>query len=579
MTTTAQRKRTELRTKLYTGCMIPGSHGRGGDAIEEGSTDVTRPGLVQMWPTYLDLERRAAKNRLTMLGVAHMLDKQKTPAFNTLPPRPLSENEVRVIQAWYDAAVKVEKEELGEALAQAQGNIMGQAAANHEEAMEQLRQQKEQMRIQGEQMQQLREIAANPKKLRKIDKPAWLPAEEGEVTGHYWPANAPAPRAVDTETAVPEGGRYYHKVVIERFDASGDYLFRYCGQDRWGKKPWEAFRLPSSKDCKVQVTTDIEKLPGTLRRKMGLKGIVRNEPAAAANSPQREDVLTVELAGDATKRFKIKRKLLTFLAADDAMEPSEPTVEGEPPYEKKRLQALRQLCRERELATGGKKVELVARLRAKDSAEPAGEEQDEDATEMTDAETYRGGRDEAGLMHGMGCLETSIEKYIGQFLPRRHGRGKLVSAATTYIGEFADNLLHGMGVLTGTDGTRYEGEFHMGRRAGKGVTTFPDGCATTGDVDCEGTGYAIREWKGGDSEVGQWIAKKLYIGLWVPTAGFVEAGTFDDKAELHGWGKQHRESSTVQGFFQHGRLHGIYQEKCDEQVVWKAPAQDMDEDF
>ena len=57
MTTAAQRERTPMRTKLYTGCMIPGSHGRSGARIPESSRDAARPGLVQLWPAYLDKER------------------------------------------------------------------------------------------------------------------------------------------------------------------------------------------------------------------------------------------------------------------------------------------------------------------------------------------------------------------------------------------------------------------------------------------------------------------------------------------------------------------------------------------
>ena len=42
MTTPAQRERTQLRTKLYTGRQIP-SKGRGGGDIDESD-------LLQMWP-------------------------------------------------------------------------------------------------------------------------------------------------------------------------------------------------------------------------------------------------------------------------------------------------------------------------------------------------------------------------------------------------------------------------------------------------------------------------------------------------------------------------------------------------
>ncbi len=53
MTTAAQRERTQLRTKLYTGCMIPGSHGRGGARIPESSREAN----------YTELRRNYAELR------------------------------------------------------------------------------------------------------------------------------------------------------------------------------------------------------------------------------------------------------------------------------------------------------------------------------------------------------------------------------------------------------------------------------------------------------------------------------------------------------------------------------------
>ena len=222
-------------------------------------------------------------------------------------------------------------------------------------------------------MQQLREIVGNPKKFRKINATAWLPAEEGEITSHYWPADAPAPFALEPGATTPGNGRYYHEVSIERLDESGTYLFRYCGREGYGKKPWDAFRFPSSKDCKVQVTTDTDKLPARLRAKAGRKGVVCAEAAAAASAPQPRDVLQVELAHGATQRFQIRRELLTFLAADDDMrDPPKERVPGRGEYDRLGKTALQKLCRERQLAEGGTKAEMKERLRAADAAEPAG---------------------------------------------------------------------------------------------------------------------------------------------------------------------------------------------------------------
>ena len=65
MTTDIQRERTALRTKLCTGCMVA-ANGRGGSKILESSASTDRPGLVQMWPLYLDLEIGAARPTLAL---------------------------------------------------------------------------------------------------------------------------------------------------------------------------------------------------------------------------------------------------------------------------------------------------------------------------------------------------------------------------------------------------------------------------------------------------------------------------------------------------------------------------------
>ena len=118
MKTPAQRERTQLRKKLYTGRMIP-ANGRGGLAIPESSPDGARPGLVQLWPTYLDSERAAARPTLTMVGVSGMLDQEQTPAFKGFTPRMLSSGEVAVISTWHQTVHQQEKENLADALAAA----------------------------------------------------------------------------------------------------------------------------------------------------------------------------------------------------------------------------------------------------------------------------------------------------------------------------------------------------------------------------------------------------------------------------------------------------------------------------
>ena len=138
MPTAAQRERTQMRTKLYSGHMIP-MGGRGGAPIPESNADASRPGLIQMWPIYLDMELAAAKPTLSLPDVAAMLEQQQAPAFHALAARQLSENELATIRAWYGRAQEKQEEQLGAALAQAQGRIMSQASGHHAQVMEELR--------------------------------------------------------------------------------------------------------------------------------------------------------------------------------------------------------------------------------------------------------------------------------------------------------------------------------------------------------------------------------------------------------------------------------------------------------
>ena len=127
MTTTAQRERTETRSKLYTGHSKV-VNGRGGAPIPESSTDERKPGLVQMWSKYLTSELAASKPTLSLPDVATMLEQRKTPRFNAMVPRDLSDAEISAIRAWHDAAKQQEAEAIGKELAAAQTNIMAQAS-------------------------------------------------------------------------------------------------------------------------------------------------------------------------------------------------------------------------------------------------------------------------------------------------------------------------------------------------------------------------------------------------------------------------------------------------------------------
>ena len=128
MPTPAQRERTEMREKLYA-CKTRG----GGDVCELAR--------VQLWPLYLEIELRAAKPTLTLAGMAVMIEEEQTPAFGKFPQRPLTQPELVTIRAFYDNAAAQQREVLGDAIAAAQANIMGQAAANQAETIDTLREQ------------------------------------------------------------------------------------------------------------------------------------------------------------------------------------------------------------------------------------------------------------------------------------------------------------------------------------------------------------------------------------------------------------------------------------------------------
>ena len=65
MPTAAQRDRTQMRQKLSTG-QYRAVDGRGCGPVPESQSRDGKPGLVQLWPQYLNAEFAAAKPTLTM---------------------------------------------------------------------------------------------------------------------------------------------------------------------------------------------------------------------------------------------------------------------------------------------------------------------------------------------------------------------------------------------------------------------------------------------------------------------------------------------------------------------------------
>ena len=48
-------------------------------------------------------------------------------------------------------------------------------------------------------------------------------------------------------------------------------------------------------------------------------------------------------------------------------------------------------------------------------------------------------------------------------------------------GTTSENIRHGVGKCTYSDGSEYNGQWHMGKRSGKGTQTSPDGTTYEGE--------------------------------------------------------------------------------------------------
>ena len=69
------------------------------------------------------------------------------------------------------------------------------------------------------------------------------------------------------------------------------------------------------------------------------------------------------------------------------------------------------------------------------------------------------------------------DKYVGEFLNNvHHGKGTYTySDGGLYVGEFKDNTKYGQGTMTYPDGSLYVGEYKYGKYHGQGTYTHADG--------------------------------------------------------------------------------------------------------
>ena len=81
-------------------------------------------------------------------------------------------------------------------------------------------------------------------------------------------------------------------------------------------------------------------------------------------------------------------------------------------------------------------------------------------------------------------------------------KGRLIREDIVYEGEFADDLFHGFGTQTFSNGIKYIGQFEKGKRHGKGEIFFADGSKRQGTfIEGNEHGYSIYTSKNGKEKI------------------------------------------------------------------------------
>lgn len=96
---------------------------------------------------------------------------------------------------------------------------------------------------------------------------------------------------------------------------------------------------------------------------------------------------------------------------------------------------------------------------------------------------------------------------------QKHGKGHMIyPSGNEYDGEWKNNIKHGYGVHTFTDGHIYTGEFDEDRRHGQGTMNYPDGAFYKGgwEVSDRG-GYGVFHFADGAKYDGEW-KKNVFHG-------------------------------------------------------------------
>ena len=321
MTTADRFERTALRIKLYT-CHTLVRYGRGGARIPESYADESKPGLVQMWPKYLTSELAASKPTLSLPDVAAMLEHRKTPKYNSIKRRSLTDSEVAVIQAWYDAAKRKEVDTIGQELSTVMTNIMAQASTHRDENLNLHEATQEQVAALEERMSAKVGLLAPNAALRGVvNRYAFVYAEFGNF---YEDPSGSVVRSGRTMRQEGQEKRCRLVWVVQQV-TSEPHLY-YC-EDEAGlpeKRSWSDFHH-FSKNIQVKMKEACKPaLPKCLRVLQGLKGCIIQEDGEdlliemahyKPDQPARKSQNSIE-----KKRYKIKKAHVKFLRPDDDME-------------------------------------------------------------------------------------------------------------------------------------------------------------------------------------------------------------------------------------------------------------------
>merc|ERR550514_2518009 len=135
-------------------------------------------------------------------------------------------------------------------------------------------------------------------------------------------------------------------------------------------------------------------------------------------------------------------------------------------------------------------------------------------------EAFRGGQESGG----------PSEQYQGSYKgTKKHGFGRLTINGSTYEGGFFDDMKHGNGTLTWSDGRQFRGQFERGRFHGAAVMTWPDGRLYCGQyIEDRKHGEGTFTWQDGRRYSGQWILGKRHgTGVYTNAKGITRTGTWN----------------------------------------------------